>query len=131
MLRPGDVFVTPVPLSREFLRYAYGLTGVPPESVAVIEVPPAGAVPLARAVREAGLVEQVRALAGDRGATLLPTALDALAIAFARDIGIEVHPYPHGRGRRGRPEDDHAAQHEDRLPRDGRETGHAAADGAW
>ncbi|MFF0437432.1 peptide ligase PGM1-related protein [Streptomyces sp. NPDC004327] len=94
LLRPGDVFVTPVPLSREFLRYVYDLAGVPPESVAVVEVPPAGAVPLARAVREAGLVEQVRALAGDRGAALLPTALDASAIAFARDIGIAVHPYP-------------------------------------
>ncbi|MFE9219371.1 peptide ligase PGM1-related protein [Streptomyces lavendulae] len=94
LLRPGDVFVTPVRLSREFLRYVYGLTGVPPESAAVIEVPPAGAVPLAQAVREAGLVERVRALAGDRGAALLPTALDASAIAFARDIGIDVHPYP-------------------------------------
>ncbi|MFJ8565475.1 peptide ligase PGM1-related protein [Streptomyces sp. NPDC093514] len=94
LLRPGDVFVTPVRLSREFLRYVYDLTGVPPESVAVIEVPPAGAVPLARAVREADLVEQVRALAGDRGAALLPTALDASAIAFARDIGVDVHPYP-------------------------------------
>ncbi|MER6443958.1 hypothetical protein [Streptomyces venezuelae] len=66
LLRPGDVFVTPVPLSREFLRYVYGLTGVPPESVAVVEVPLVGAVPLARAVREAGLVEHVRALAADR-----------------------------------------------------------------
>ncbi|WP_435975580.1 peptide ligase PGM1-related protein [Streptomyces sp. Qhu_M48] len=94
LLRPGDVFVTPVPLSREFLRYVYDLTGVPPGSTAVVEVPPAGAVPLARAVREAGLVEKVRALAGDRGAALLPTALDASAIAFARDIGIGVHPYP-------------------------------------
>ncbi|MFG2972256.1 peptide ligase PGM1-related protein [Streptomyces sp. NPDC048331] len=94
LLRPGDVFVTPVPLSREFLRYVYGLTGVPPESVAIVEVPPAGAVPLARAVREAGLVEQVRALAGDRGAALLPTASDASAIAFAREVGITVHPYP-------------------------------------
>ncbi|MGW1937718.1 preATP grasp domain-containing protein [Streptomyces goshikiensis] len=94
LLRPGDMFVTPVPLSREFLRYVYELTGVPPESVAVIEVPPAGSVPLARAVREAGLVEHVRALAGDRGAALLPTALDASAIAFARDIGVAVHPYP-------------------------------------
>ncbi|MFJ3202497.1 peptide ligase PGM1-related protein [Streptomyces sp. NPDC086989] len=94
LLRPGDVFVTPVPLSRDFLRYVYDLTGVPPDSVAVVEVPPAGAVPLARAVREAGLVEQVRALAGDKGAALLPTALDASAIEFARDIGIAVHPYP-------------------------------------
>ncbi|MFD7395766.1 hypothetical protein ACFV60_12085 [Streptomyces virginiae] len=94
LLRPGDVFVTPVPLIRVFLRYVYDLTGVPPESVAVVEVPPAGAVPPAWAVRQAGLVERVRALAGDRGASLLPTALDASAIAFARDIGIAVHPYP-------------------------------------
>ncbi|MFB7979688.1 preATP grasp domain-containing protein [Streptomyces vinaceus] len=94
LLRPGDVLVTPVPLSREFLRYVYGLTRVPPESVAVVEVPPAGAVPLARAVREAGLVEHIRALAGDRGAALLPTALDASAISFARDVGLRIQPYP-------------------------------------
>ncbi|GGZ47874.1 hypothetical protein GCM10010371_04040 [Streptomyces subrutilus] len=94
LLRPGDVLVTPVPLSPEFLRYVYDLTGVPPETVAVVTVPPAGAVPLARAVREAGLTERVRALAGDRGAALLPTALDASAIAFARDLGLAVHPYP-------------------------------------
>lgn len=94
LLRPGDVLVTPVPLSREFLRYVYDLTEVIPESVTVVEVPPAGAVPLARAVREAGLADHVRALAGDRGAALLPTALDASAIAFARDLGLTVHPYP-------------------------------------
>ncbi|MFD3722884.1 peptide ligase PGM1-related protein [Streptomyces sp. NPDC058674] len=94
LLRPGDVLVTPVPLSREFLRYAYDLTGVPPGSVTVVEVPPAGAVPLARAVREAGLSAHLRTLAADRGAALLPTALDASAIAFARDIGLRVHPYP-------------------------------------
>ncbi|MGW0751543.1 preATP grasp domain-containing protein [Streptomyces sp. NPDC002587] len=94
LLRPGDVLVTPVPLSREFLRYVYGLTGVPRETVAVVEVPPAGAVPLARAVRDAGLTEYVRSLAAGRGAALLPTALDAPAIAFARELGLTVHPYP-------------------------------------
>ncbi|MEV7728697.1 peptide ligase PGM1-related protein [Streptomyces sp. NPDC087917] len=93
LLGPGDVLVTPVPLGPEFLRYVYELTAVPPESVAVVTVPPAGAVPLARAVEEAGLAEHLRALAGDRGAALLPTALDASAIAFARRIGIAVHPY--------------------------------------
>ncbi|MFD7027881.1 peptide ligase PGM1-related protein [Streptomyces sp. NPDC059917] len=94
LLRPGDIFVTPVPLGQEFLRYVCDLTGVPPESVAVIEVPPAGAVPLARAVRGAGLVEHIRALVRDRGAALLPTALDASTIEFARDLGIAIHPYP-------------------------------------
>ncbi|MCY0951960.1 peptide ligase PGM1-related protein [Streptomyces sp. H27-S2] len=94
LLRPGDVLITPVPLGREFLRYVYDLTQVSPDSVTVVEVPPSGAVPLARAVREAGLAEHVRALAGDRGAALLPTALDASAITFARDLGLTVHPYP-------------------------------------
>ncbi|MEU9303846.1 peptide ligase PGM1-related protein [Streptomyces sp. NPDC048269] len=94
LLRPGDVLVTPEPLSREFLRYVGDLTGVPGEQAAVIEVPPAGVVPLAQAVRQAGLVEQVRALAGGPGAALLPTALDASAIAFARELGLTVHPYP-------------------------------------
>ncbi|WP_411102835.1 peptide ligase PGM1-related protein [Streptomyces sp. cmx-4-9] len=94
LLRPGDVLVTPVPLSREFLRYVHELTGVPPSAVTVVEVPPAGAVPLALAVRQAGLVEHIRALAADRGAALLPTALDASVIAFARDLGLTVHPYP-------------------------------------
>ncbi|MEU9417366.1 peptide ligase PGM1-related protein [Streptomyces sp. NPDC048272] len=94
LLRPGDVLVTPVPLGREFLQYVCDLTGVPRETVTVVEVPPSGAVPLARAVRDAGLAEHVRTLAGDRGAALLPTALDASAIAFARDLGLTVHPYP-------------------------------------
>ncbi|MFE2923745.1 preATP grasp domain-containing protein [Streptomyces goshikiensis] len=93
LLRPGDVFITPVPLNSEFLRYVYELTGVPEATVAVVEVPPAGSVPLARAVREAGLTGRVRDLVADRGAALLPTALDASAVAFARDTGLGVHPY--------------------------------------
>ncbi|MFF5804808.1 peptide ligase PGM1-related protein [Streptomyces sp. NPDC012746] len=95
LLRPGDVLVTPVPLSGEFLRYVGDLTGVPGEQLTVVEVPPAGPVPLAEAVRRAGLVERVRDLvAGPGTAALLPTALDASAIAFARDLGLTVHPYP-------------------------------------
>ncbi|MET9463854.1 peptide ligase PGM1-related protein [Streptomyces sp. NPDC006544] len=94
LLRPGDVLVSPVPLGPEFLRYVCDLTRTTPETVTVVTVPPAGAVPLARAVEEAGLGEHVRTLAGDRGAALLPTALDASVIAFARRTGLAVHPYP-------------------------------------
>ncbi|WP_404953508.1 hypothetical protein [Streptomyces sp. 147326] len=37
LLRPGDVLVIPpVPSSREFLRYAYDLTGVTAETAAVV-----------------------------------------------------------------------------------------------
>ncbi|MDJ0382599.1 peptide ligase PGM1-related protein [Streptomyces sp. G-G2] len=94
LLRPGDVLVTPVPLSAEFRRYVGALTGVAADRTTVLEVPPAGAVPLARAVREAGLVERVRELVGGTGAALLPTALDGSALAFARELGLTVYPYP-------------------------------------
>ncbi|WP_374772182.1 peptide ligase PGM1-related protein [Streptomyces sp. NBC_01310] len=44
--------------------------------------------------RTLGFPEYTEVPVRDRGAALLPTALDASAIAFARDIGIAVHPYP-------------------------------------
>ncbi|MEU9286184.1 peptide ligase PGM1-related protein [Streptomyces sp. NPDC048275] len=94
LLRPGDVLVSPVPLGRQFLEYVTGLTGVPSESVTVIAVPPVGAVPLAQAVRQAGLTDRLQALADEPGAVLLPTALDVSAVGFARDLGLTVHPYP-------------------------------------
>ncbi|MEX0171020.1 peptide ligase PGM1-related protein [Streptomyces sp. LMG1-1-1.1] len=93
LLRAGDALVTPGSLSEEFRRYVSDLTGVARERTAVIEVPPAGAVPLARAVREAGLMDRVAAHARQPGTALLPTAPDASAVAFARDLGLTVHPY--------------------------------------
>lgn len=95
LLRPQDVFVTPGALSREFLTYVAEHTGVAVGRATVVEVPPAGPVALAQAVRQAGLVEQVRVLARAlEGAALLPTALDASALGFARDLAVTVHPYP-------------------------------------
>ncbi|MFF9147465.1 peptide ligase PGM1-related protein [Streptomyces sp. NPDC014861] len=93
LLRGGDALVTPGPLSDEFRAYVGDLTGVPRERTEIIEVPPAGTVPLARAVREAGLVDRIAAHVGRPGTALLPTALDASAVAFARDLGLTVHPY--------------------------------------
>ncbi len=93
LLRAGDVLVTPGPLSEDFRRYVSELTGVPSEQTTVIEVPPYGAVPLAQAVRQAGLLGRVRAHADRPGMALLPTAQDASALAFARDLGLTVHPY--------------------------------------
>ncbi|MFF4322808.1 peptide ligase PGM1-related protein [Streptomyces sp. NPDC001568] len=93
LLRAGDALVTPGSLSEEFRRYVGDLTGVPRERTSVIEVPPAGAVPLARAVREAGLMERVASHARRPGTALLPTAPDASAVEFARDLGLTVHPY--------------------------------------
>ncbi|MGW5849109.1 preATP grasp domain-containing protein [Streptomyces sp. NPDC055254] len=94
LLRPGDVLVSPAPLSGAFRRYVSALTGVSAEEAPVIEVPSFGAVPLAQAVRRAGLLERVRAHAGRPGTALLPTAQDAPTLAFARDLGVTVHPYP-------------------------------------
>ncbi|MFF9472147.1 peptide ligase PGM1-related protein [Streptomyces roseolus] len=93
LLRTGDALVTPGSLSDDFRRYVSGLTGIAPERTTVIEVPPAGAVPLARAVREAGLTDRVAAHARRPGTALLPTAPDASAVAFARELGLTVHPY--------------------------------------
>ncbi|MFF2567374.1 peptide ligase PGM1-related protein [Streptomyces sp. NPDC058084] len=92
LLREGDALVTPGSLSEGFRRYVSDLTGVARERTTVIEVPPAGAVPLARAVREAGLMERVAAHARP-GTALLPTAADASAVGFARELGLTVHPY--------------------------------------
>ncbi|MFD3543179.1 peptide ligase PGM1-related protein [Streptomyces sp. NPDC058662] len=93
LLRPGDVLVTPVPLSGGFRRYVSALTGVSSEQAPVVDVPSFGAVPLAQAVRRAGLLDEVRAHAARPGTALLPTAQDASALAFARDLGLTVHPY--------------------------------------
>ncbi|MFD7628362.1 peptide ligase PGM1-related protein [Streptomyces sp. NPDC059851] len=94
VLRPGDVLVSPVPVGEAFLRYACGLTGVPPESVAVVV--------LARAFETvsgcAALPEVVRAVRkaseGRDAGAVLPTALDAPAVALARGLGVPVAPYP-------------------------------------
>ncbi|MFF8275968.1 peptide ligase PGM1-related protein [Streptomyces lateritius] len=101
LLRPGDVLVTPVPVSEAFLRYVGGLTRVPADEVTVVEVPSAaggspsvGAVPMGQALREAGLTERLRTLADGSGGALLPTALDASAVTLARDLGITVRPFP-------------------------------------
>ncbi|MET8412381.1 peptide ligase PGM1-related protein [Streptomyces sp. NPDC005195] len=93
LLRAGDILVSPVPVGNNFTQYVSRLTGVTLDSVTIIEVPPAGAVPLTEAIRRAGLTERLRALAGSADAALLPTALDASAVGFARDMGFAVLPY--------------------------------------
>ncbi|MER7955790.1 peptide ligase PGM1-related protein [Streptomyces sp. NPDC096030] len=93
LLRAGDALVTPGLLTGTFRRYVSDLTGEPHEQWGIIEVPPAGAVPLAQAVREAGLMDRVAAHARQPGTALLPIALDASAVSLARDLGLTVHPY--------------------------------------
>ncbi|MFF3001031.1 peptide ligase PGM1-related protein [Streptomyces sp. NPDC057950] len=92
LLRVGDVLVSPVPVSRGFVQYVHGLTGVPPDRVTIIEVPWVEAVPLADAVRKAGSTELL-GLAGQSDAVLLPTALDVSAVDFAREMGFVIRSY--------------------------------------
>lgn len=97
LARPGDVLVSPVPLSRDFRRYAGELLGVPYDSVAVVTVPATPGVPMAEAVRRAGLMDELRALiAGREGAGLLPTALDVPSVALAAELEVPVVPYGPG-----------------------------------
>ncbi|MFC4607557.1 peptide ligase PGM1-related protein [Streptomyces maoxianensis] len=97
LARPGDVLVSPVPLSLDFRRYAGELLGMPYDSVAVVTVPATPGVPMAEAVRRAGLMDELRALIAERaGAGLLPTALDVSSVALAAELEVPVVPYGPG-----------------------------------
>ncbi|WP_142215454.1 peptide ligase PGM1-related protein [Streptomyces sp. SLBN-118] len=94
LMRPGDVLVTPVSLSPAFRRYAAELLRVPADSVTVVTVPPVRGVPMAEAVRRAGLMDMLDALTAERpGIQLLPVALDTSTVDFAARLGVPVAPY--------------------------------------
>ncbi|MEU0368943.1 peptide ligase PGM1-related protein [Streptomyces sp. NPDC006283] len=94
LLGPGDVLLTPVPLSAAFQRYAAQSLDVHPEQLAVVVVPPCPGASMADAVRGAGLTDEVRKLVHERpGISLLPTALDSSCVGFAREVGVPVTPY--------------------------------------
>jgi len=63
----------------------------------VVTVPATPGVPMAEAVRRAGLMDELRALiAGREGARLLPTALDVPSVALAAELEVPVVPYGPG-----------------------------------
>ncbi|MET9959869.1 peptide ligase PGM1-related protein [Streptomyces sp. NPDC006326] len=94
LLHPGDVLVSPVPVGEEFLAYACALTGVPRESVTVVAMPQAFGAVDAHA-RHHGAVAGVRSASGGRPVgAVLPTALDASAVALANALGVPLAPYP-------------------------------------
>ncbi len=97
LTRPGDVLISPVPLSDPFRRYVFHRLGVPDGSVAIIVVPDTPHLPMPEALARHGLLEPLRALVGERPtARLLPTALDEAAVALATDLRIPVVPYETG-----------------------------------
>ncbi|MYT82436.1 ATP-grasp domain-containing protein [Streptomyces sp. MnatMP-M77] len=97
LTRPGDVLITPIPLSDPFRRYVFERLGVPEESVDIVTVPDTPHLPMAQALSEHNLLEPLRALVDNRPtARLLPTALDEAAAALASDLRIPVVPYETG-----------------------------------
>ncbi|MFJ4857832.1 peptide ligase PGM1-related protein [Streptomyces sp. NPDC088730] len=97
LTRPGDVLISPVPLSDPFRRYVFHRLGIPDGSVTVVVVPDTPHVPMPEALAGHGLLEPLRALVGERPtARLLPTALDEAAVALAADLRIPVLPYEAG-----------------------------------
>ncbi|GGM59320.1 hypothetical protein GCM10012275_33110 [Longimycelium tulufanense] len=94
LTRPGDVVVTPVPVSDAFRSYACELLGFDPAMLDVVTVPTDPATTLSEAVHRAGLVDPLRDLIADRpGVALLPTTLDRAAVGLAAELGVLVHPY--------------------------------------
>ncbi|MFH9231848.1 peptide ligase PGM1-related protein [Streptomyces globisporus] len=97
LTRPGDVLITPVPLSAAFRRYVFHRLGVPENSVDIITVPDTSHLPMAQALAEHGLLEPLRTLVAERpAARLLPTALDEASAVLAADLRIPVVPYETG-----------------------------------
>jgi Pre ATP-grasp domain/PGM1 C-terminal domain len=97
LTRPGDVLVTPVPLSDAFCQYAFRRLGMPDGSVTIVTVPDTPHVPMTDALTVHGLLEPLRALVCERpGARLLPTALDEGSVALASDLGVPIAPYETG-----------------------------------
>ncbi|MFL4901647.1 peptide ligase PGM1-related protein [Streptomyces sp. MMS24-I2-30] len=94
LARPGDVLVTPVPLSQSFQRYAEDLMAIPYGSVAVVTASPVPGAPFAEAVRRSGHLRALRGWCAARpDSRLLPLALDAATVALAARLGVPVAPY--------------------------------------
>ncbi|MGW1892300.1 preATP grasp domain-containing protein [Streptomyces sp. NPDC002004] len=94
LARPGDILVTPVPLTDSFIRYVCSLLVVPRGSVHVLTVPFVPGTSTADAVRRTGMLGRLRDLVVRRpGIGLLPLALDSPTARLAADLGIRVVPY--------------------------------------
>jgi hypothetical protein len=94
---PGDVLITPVPLSDAFVRYAGDLLGMPDGAIDIVVVPDLPGMGTGEAVGHHGLTDLLRSYAGRHpGTCLLPTILDDPAIALAAALGIPVSPFADG-----------------------------------
>ncbi|MFI9103322.1 peptide ligase PGM1-related protein [Streptomyces fildesensis] len=97
LARPGDVLVTPVPLSPAFIRYACSLLDMPIDAISILTVPDVAGEAIADTVRSTRTLTSLRDLVAQRtGYRLLPTALDSATVALAADLDIPISPYDLG-----------------------------------
>ncbi|GIE86456.1 preATP grasp domain-containing protein [Actinoplanes regularis] len=92
LMEPGDLLVSPQPISDEFLAYASWLKGTPVTSADVIVPPPGeagGDVLMADRLRGARFVDELRATVAERGLDrIVPYCYDQIIASLARDVGI-------------------------------------------
>ncbi|TDD07754.1 ATP-grasp domain-containing protein [Nonomuraea deserti] len=95
LMDPGDLLVSPQPISDEFLGYASRLKGVPITSADVVIPPPGGFgedVLTADRLREGRFVDELRAMIAGRGLDrIVPYCYDQIIASLARDVGIGSH----------------------------------------
>lgn len=103
LAHPGDVLLTPIPLSPAFMRYVCSLLEMPQDAISVLTVPDAVGVAMADSVRSSSSFAVLRELVADRpGCRLLPTALDRATVDLAADLGVPIEPYGPGAQSAGR-----------------------------
>ncbi|MGP3948145.1 preATP grasp domain-containing protein [Streptomyces sp. 7N604] len=94
LTRPGDVLVTPRPMSGPLRDYACDLLGFSPSEVTLLDAPADDLAPLTAAVRRSGLVDRLRWEARDRpGIRFQAFAQDRPAVELAAEIGVPVEGY--------------------------------------
>lgn len=87
--RPGDVLVSPVPLSEAFVDYAHRTLAMAPGAVEVLTVPDRPGRAMAETVRMSAAAERLRTFARAR---LAPIALDTATFDLADALGVSVAP---------------------------------------
>jgi len=95
LMEPGDLLVSPQPISEDFLGYASGLKGVPITSADVLVPQPGGYgedVLTADRLRAGPFLDLLRAAVADRGYdAIVPYCYDQTITALAREVGIGSH----------------------------------------
>ncbi|MFF0967069.1 preATP grasp domain-containing protein [Streptomyces sp. NPDC003703] len=94
LTQPGDVLVTPRPMSGPLCDYACDLLGFSPSDVTLLDAPTDALATLTAAVRRNGLVERLRSEVRQRpGIRMQPFAQDRPAVEFAAEIGVPLEGY--------------------------------------